>query len=113
MTVAWITVDDVVGFLGADTVDEADAWLIQATATANQWCYDQRAVAGYLDSESTAPNERCVSAAVQFAAMEFRRRGAIDGYQGDVALGGFTPSTGLTLRNIRRLLGVPKPLAVA
>lgn len=114
MAVAWITVQDVLEFLGADTVEQDDAWLIQATAAANQWCYDQRAAAGYADSETAAPNARCKSAAVQFAAMEFQRRGStVDGFQSDADLGGFAPASGASLRAIKRLLGVPKPMAVA
>jgi len=113
MTVTWATTDQVIEFLGADTVEVDDPWLVQATAAANQWCFDQRVAAGYSDGESVAPHAGCVSAVVEYAAMEFRRRGAIDGFAGDADLGGFTPSQGLTVSAVKRLLGVPKPMAVA
>lgn len=105
MAVTWITEDDVVDFLGSDTLEVDDPWLVQVTAAANTWCYRRRAVAGYVDLEGSAPDDACSLATVLYAGSLYRERGAIDGYASVDDLGSFVPSGG-TFARVKSLLGL-------
>lgn len=104
----WITVEDVAAEVGIPST--SDAWLADATAAANDWCFRRRAVAGYSDDPDVVPNASVRAGTILFAADQYRRRGATDGASSfDAWPEPPTPAlTGLT--NIYRLLGVNRPV---
>lgn len=79
--VSWIVEDDVTVFLGFTPTDDDAVWLTDCTSSANQWCYDRRQQAGFLDLPQLVPNGRVFQGTVLRAAMLYRERGSIDSFQ--------------------------------
>mgnify|MGYP006282442467 CR=1 FL=1 len=79
--VTWIDTDDVITYLGLGPAEQVDAnWLQVATDAANDWAYDRRQAAGYLDVPNAVPSPRCKVGTILYAASIYRSRGSIDGY---------------------------------
>lgn len=106
--VTWITVDDVVEFLGVAPAETVDVqWLDVATAAAQDWCYARRAAAGYLDAPHVLPSPRVKVGAVMKAAELYRSRGSIDGFSSFQQLETVVPIN--TAGEIMRMLGLSRP----
>jgi hypothetical protein len=113
MAVTWCDADDVRTFLGLDPSDTFDDdWLDLATSAANQEAFDLRATSGYDDLEGQAPSDRVKVGTIMLAARNYHQRGGGDVAAGFESLGGPVP-VGPSLADVRRKLGVPKPVAVA
>ena len=110
--VAWATVVDVGNYVGLAPTDPGDVeYLAAVTDAANQWAFRARLGAGYRDDPATSPGPDVTLAVTLAGGAWFRRRGAVDGFAGWVELGQVPgPFGGLT--DVRRLLGIPRPLAV-
>ena len=113
MAVTWIDDDDVKSALGFDLgVDVDDAWLDQVTAAANAWCFKKRAKNGYQDMESEAPDEAVRTGTILYAVLLYNTRGASSGSATFEEFGGAGQMFGGDFREVKRLLGVSRPLAV-
>src|SRR5262245_23550258 len=91
-----------------DTVMD-DAYLNTCTNAANQWAFDRRKAAGYVDDPAVAPNDRVRLGTMMYACSLYRERGAPEGFASfaEFPVGAPTLTTGLG--QIMRLLGVGRP----
>ena len=108
MTAIWATPADVAVFLGLPPAEAPDDdWLIMATDAANDVAFRRRKASGYVDDETTAPDDAVKTGTVMYAAALYRERGAADGFASFVELGTVVP-TGGSWSQIQRLWGVMK-----
>lgn len=109
LPVDWITIDDVIGFLGLQPSDADDlTYLEDCTAAANDWAFDRRYAASYRDRPQLVPNNRVKLGTVLYASALYRERGSIDSYQSFQGMETPAPVTG-SFGQINRLLGLQKP----
>jgi hypothetical protein len=104
----WVEASDVLEWLGIDVATANDnAYVETCVLASNEWCFRKRQEAGYL-SDRTAffPSADVHLGAVNYAAMQYRNRGAIDGFASFDSFGGGTPT--MSLGQIMALLGVGK-----
>lgn len=106
----WTTPELLAVELGA-VVTADDPTVIECADAANAWCRRQRLASGYPDTDTTVTTE-LTRAATMYGARLWRARVATDGYASypDVP----PPTVGAPggLAEVRRLLGVPRPVAV-
>ena len=112
---AWVTVGEVVGYLGLTPDAGADTdYLAQVTAAANSWAGRRRQAAGYMtDDPAVSPGPDVSLGVVILAGTWYRRRGAPDGFAGWADTGevaAVLPGGGMG--DVYRLLGIGKPLAI-
>lgn len=106
-TCTWVTSADVQVFLGISSATANDtAFLTQAVAAGNQWCFKRRQQAGYHDSLTTVPDNAVKMGCVLYCAGIYRERGSIDSFQSFSDMGAGTAT--LNLGRIHQLLGVKR-----
>lgn len=107
-SVEWITSGDVLAWLGVQPASQNDVdFLAMCTQAANSWCYRKRREAGFSDSQSTVPGADVKLGTILYAAMNYRERGAVDGYASFDGFG--NPSPTMSVARIMQLLGCGKP----
>ena len=107
-SVQWITPGDVLAWLGVQPASQNDVdFLAMCTQASNDWCYRKRREAGFADSQSTAPGADVKLGAILYAAMNYRERGAVDGYASFDGFG--NPAPTMSVARIMQLLGCGKP----
>ena len=104
----WITSADVISWLGIDVATANDtAFVAVCVSAANSWCFRKRREAGYTDSLSSAPDGAVKLGTINYAAVQYRTRGAVDGYSSFDSMGMGTPT--MSLGQIMALLGCGRP----
>ena len=107
-TCSWITSADVTSWLGIEVATANDtAFIAVCVSAANSWAFRKRREAGYTDSLTTAPDGAAKLGTVQYAATQYRSRGAVDGYASFDSMGMGTPT--MSLGQIMQLLGCGRP----
>jgi hypothetical protein len=105
---SWITSADVTSWLGIEVATANDtAFIAVCVSASNSWCFRKRREAGYTDSLSVAPDGAAKLGAINYAAMQYRTRGAVDGYSSFDSMGMGTPT--MSLGQIMALLGCGRP----
>ena len=105
---SWITSADVTSWLGIEVATANDtAFITVCVSAANSWAFRKRREAGYTDSLSTAPDGAAKLGTIMYAAMQYRSRGAVDGYASFDSMGMGTPT--MSLGQIMQLLGCGRP----
>jgi hypothetical protein len=104
----WCTSADVLSWLGIEVATANDNSFVDTCVLAsNEWTFRKRQEAGYLgDRAAFFPSADVHLGAVNYAAMQYRNRGAIDGFASFDSFGGGTPT--MSLGQIMALLGVGK-----
>ena len=106
----WITVADLVTFLGVTITNPSDDYTLatQATNAANVFCYRRRQESNYHDGLSTSPGTDVTLGTLMYAAALWRSRGSIE-----TAFASFdnmgTPSAQSLTPIVKHLLGIPRP----
>lgn len=107
-TVTWINSGDVLSWLGIQPASQNDVeFLGICVDAANDFCYRKRREAGFLDSQSTVPGADVKLGTILYAAMNYRERGAVDGFASFEGFG--NPAPTMTLGRVMQLLGCGKP----
>jgi hypothetical protein len=107
-TCSWITSADVTSWLGIEVATANDtAFIAVCVSAANSWSFRKRREAGYTDSLSTAPDGAAKLGCIQYAAIQYRNRGAVDGYSSFDSMSMGTPT--MSLGQIMQLLGCGRP----
>ena len=105
---SWIVSADVSSWLGIDVATANDtAFIAVCVSAANSWAFRKRREAGYTDSLTSAPDGAAKLGTVMYAAMQYRSRGAVDGYASFDSMGMGTPT--MSLGQIMQLLGCGRP----
>ena len=105
---SWITSADVTSWLGIEVATANDtAFIAVCVSAANSWAFRKRREAGYTDSLSSAPDGAAKLGTIQYAAIQYRNRGAVDGYSSFDSMNIGTPT--MSLGQIMQLLGCGKP----
>jgi len=105
---SWITSADVTSWLGIEVATANDtAFIAVCVSAANAWAFRKRREAGYTDSLSTAPDGAAKLGTIQYAAIQYRNRGAVDGYSSFESMNMGTPT--MSLGQIMQLLGCGRP----
>lgn len=102
----WIDEQDVAIFLGYELPEEGDAYLTQVTAAAQDWAYERRNAAGYVDDPEEVPSERVKLGTILLAGSLYREQGSIDSFQSfqDAPLVAPVGTAG----QINKMLGIPR-----
>jgi hypothetical protein len=107
-TCSWITSADVTSWLGIEVATANDtAFIAVCVSAANSWSFRKRREAGYTDSLTTAPDGAAKLGTIQYAAIQYRNRGAVDGYASFDSMSMGTPT--MSLGQIMQLLGCGRP----
>jgi len=107
-TCSWITSADVTSWLGIEVATANDtAFIAVCVSAANSWSFRKRREAGYTDSLTTAPDGAAKLGTIQYAAIQYRNRGAVDGYSSFESMNMGTPT--MSLGQIMQLLGCGRP----
>jgi hypothetical protein len=107
-TCSWVTSSDVTSWLGIEVATANDtAFIAVCVSAANSWSFRKRREAGYTDSLTTAPDGAAKLGAIQYAAIQYRNRGAVDGYASFDSMSMGTPT--MSLGQIMQLLGCGRP----
>ena len=105
---SWITSADVTSWLGIEVATANDtAFIAVCVSAANSWAFRKRREAGYTDSLSSAPDGAAKLGTIQYAAIQYRNRGAVDGYSSFDSMNMGTPT--MSLGQIMHLLGCGRP----
>ena len=105
---SWITSADVTSWLGIEVATANDtAFIAVCVSAANSWAFRKRREAGYTDSLSSAPDGAAKLGTIQYAAIQYRNRGAVDGYSSFDSMNIGSPT--MSLGQIMQLLGCGKP----
>ena len=78
--VTWIGPEDVEVYVGQVSDPDDVAWLDVCVEAANEWSFDRRRTAGYLDNPTVTPGGRVHAGVVMLAAQFFREKGSAVGY---------------------------------
>jgi hypothetical protein len=107
-TCSWITSADVTSWLGIEVATANDtAFIAVCVSAACSWAFRKRREAGYTDSLTTAPDGAAKLGTIQYAAIQYRNRGAVDGYASFDSMSMGTPT--MSLGQIMQLLGCGRP----
>ena len=105
---SWVNSSDVTSWLGIEVSTANDTEFIAVcVSAANAWAFRKRREAGYTDSLTTAPDGAAKLGCIQYAAIQYRNRGAVDGYASFDSMGMGTPT--MSLGQIMQLLGCGRP----
>ena len=105
---SWVNSSDVTSWLGIEVATANDtAFIAVCVSAANSWAFRKRREAGYTDSLSTAPDGAAKLGTIQYAAIQYRNRGAVDGYASFDSMSMGTPT--MSLGQIMQLLGCGRP----
>lgn len=104
----WCDTADVLAWLGIEVATANDNAFVETCVLAsNEWAFRKRQEAGYLsDRAAFFPSADVHLGTLNYAAMQYRNRGAIDGFASFDSFGGGTPT--MSLGQIMALLGVGK-----
>ena len=109
-TCTWISVSDLVTYLGVTITNPSDDYTLatQATNAANMFCYRRRQESSYKDSLSVSPGTDATLGVLMYAAALWRSRGSIE-----TAFAAFdtmgTPTQQSLTPIVKQLLGIPRP----
>jgi hypothetical protein len=109
-TCTWISVADLVTYLGVTITNPSDDYTLatQATNAANMFCYRRRQESSYKDSLSVSPGTDATLGTLMYAAALWRSRGSIE-----TAFAAFdtmgTPTQQSLTPIVKQLLGIPRP----
>ena len=106
----WITVADLVTYLGVTITNPSDDYTLatQATNAANVFCYRRRQESGYHDGLSTSPGTDVTLGTLMYGAALWRSRGSIEtAYAAFDTMG--TPTQQSLTPIVKQLLGIPRP----
>jgi hypothetical protein len=104
----WVTSADVTSWLGIEVATANDtAFIAVCVSAANSWAFRKRREAGYTDSLSSAPDGAAKLGTIQYAAIQYRSRGAVDGFSSFESMNMGTPT--MSLGQIMALLGCGRP----
>jgi hypothetical protein len=107
-TCSWITSADVTSWLGIEVATANDtAFIAVCVSAANSWAFRKRREAGYTDSLSSAPDGAAKLGTIQYAATQYRSRGAVDSFASFDSMSIGTPT--MSLGQIMQLLGCGRP----
>lgn len=107
-SVQWISAGDVLTWLGIQPANQNDVdYLGMCVDASNEFCYRKRREAGFTDSQTVVPGADVKLGAIQYAAMLYRERGAVDGFASFDGFG--NPAPTMSLGRIMQLLGCGKP----
>jgi hypothetical protein len=105
---SWITSADVTSWLGIEVATANDtAFVAVCVSAANAWAFRKRREAGYTDSLTTAPDGAAKLGTIQYAATQYRSRGAVDSFASFDSMSIGTPT--MSLGQIMQLLGCGRP----
>jgi len=108
--VTWATYADVVADIAYDPIDFTDiSYLELALESANSWCWNKRAQAGYTDIPTIAPEPQVKRAVIKTAGSWYKGRGAVDNFPSFQELDVQPQAFGGQYPDILRMLGVGKP----
>lgn len=108
--VTWATYADVVADIAYDPIDFTDiSYLELALESANSWCWNKRAQAGYTDIPGIAPEPQVKRAVIKTAGAWYKQRGAVDNFASFQDLDTQPQVFGGMYPDILRMLGVGKP----
>jgi len=109
-TCSWISVADLVTYLGVTITNPSDDYTLatQAVSAGNLLCYRRRQESGYFDSLTTSPGGDATLGTLMYAAALWRSRGSIE-----TAFAAFdtmgTPTQQSLTPIVKQLLGIPRP----
>ena len=109
-TCTWISVADLVTFLGVTITNPSDDYTLatQAVSAGNLFCYRRRQESSYFDSLTTSPGGDVTLGTLMYAAALWRSRGSIE-----TAFASFdtmgTPTQQSLTPIVKQLLGIPRP----
>ena len=109
-TCTWISVADLVTFLGVTITNPSDDYTLatQSTNAANMFCYRRRQESSYKDSLSVSPGTDATLGTLMYAAALWRSRGSIEtAYASFDTMG--TPTQQSLTPIVKQLLGIPRP----
>ena len=109
-TCTWISVADLVTFLGVTISNPSDDYTLatQSTNAANMFCYRRRQESSYKDSLSVSPGTDATLGTLMYAAALWRSRGSIEtAYASFDTMG--TPTQQSLTPIVKQLLGIPRP----
>jgi hypothetical protein len=106
----WITVAELVTYLGVDITNPSDDYTLatQARAAANDFCYRRRQESGYFDSLTTSPGHDVTLGTLMYAAALWRSRGSVQDTFATFDGMGSAPVSAMTPM-IKQLLGIDRP----
>lgn len=109
MAVSWITTDEVATAIGLEpAAGEDSAFLESVTAAAQDWAFDQRKAAGYVDPVDVVPSPRVKAGTVLYAVALYRERGSVDSFASFSEMPTSAPFG--SMAQINRLLGLRRPV---
>jgi len=109
-TCTWISVSDLVTFLGVTITNPSDDYTLatQSTNAANMFAYRRRQESSYKDSLSVSPGTDATLGTLMYAAALWRSRGSIEtAYASFDTMG--TPTQQSLTPIVKQLLGIPRP----
>ena len=109
-TCTWVTVADLVTYLGVSITNPSDDYTLatQAVSAANQFCSRRRAEAGYFDTLSSSPSGDVTLGTIMYAAALWRSRGSLENVFASFDNMGTAPQQSLT-PIVKQLLGIDRP----
>lgn len=104
----WTTNQLVQEWLGIDVATANDtAYISTCVLAANEWAFRKRFESGYTDRAAFPPSADVQLGTTNYAAMQYRNRGAIDGFASFDSFSTGTPT--MTLGQILALLACNRP----
>lgn len=104
----WTDDDLVKEWLGIDVATANDnAYIDNCVLAANEWAFRKRMESGYTDRAAFPPSADVQLGTTNYAAMQYRNRGAIDGFASFDSFSTGTPT--MTLGQILALLACNRP----
>jgi hypothetical protein len=106
----WVTVAELVTYLGVDITNPSDDYTLasQARAAANDFAYRRRQESGYFDSLTTSPGHDVTLGTLMYAAALWRARGSVQDTFATFDGMGSAPVSAMT-PVIKQLLGIDRP----
>jgi hypothetical protein len=106
----WVTVAELVTYLGVDITNPSDDYTLasQARAAANDFAYRRRQESGYFDSLTTSPGHDVTLGTLMYAAALWRARGSVQDTFATFDGMGSAPVSAMTPM-IKQLLGIDRP----
>lgn len=104
----WATTELVQQWLGIDVATANDtAYIATCVLAANEWAFRKRQESGYTDRAAFPPSGDVQLGTTNYAAMQYRNRGAIDGFASFDSFSTGSPT--MTLGQILALLACNRP----
>ena len=106
----WITVGQLVTYLGVDITNPSDDFTLatQATNAAADFCFRRRQESGYYDQLATSPGHDVTMGTLMYAAAIWRSRGSVQDTFATFDGMGSAPVSAMT-PVIKQLLGIDRP----